>query len=271
MLNHGELSTIYTRTNQITSTRATSVGPRNNGDIRPNADILNKYEQMKQELERHILPEKSIESTEEISVDDIPFLQLTIRTREKISILKQKYQDLGNENVAVREKIAQIKKLMEDIMKDDADYRRLVCFYNIEAKESQQVVGIKGVLEAKEPLELTVDTNVYIDSQLNHLGKILLEEEKKVVTNEDTMCDLLKNVQVLKNILTIPTEEMSMEKSLTTEEASKALCVICSTRSIRFGLSACGHCFCEDCIGKMTDKCHVCRSIISPQIKLFYD
>lgn len=270
MLNHGELSTIYTRTNQITSIN-NSTAPRNNGDIRPNADILNKYEQLKKELERHILPEKSIESEDEISVDDLPFLQLTIRTREKISILKQKYQDLGNENVAIREKIAQIKKLMEDIMKDDADYRRLVGFYNVEAKESQQVVGAKGAMEANDPIEETVETNRCIDTQLTHLGKILTEEEKKADKNEDAMCDLLKNVQVLKNILTIPTEEMTMEKPLTAEEATKALCVICTTRPIRFGLSLCGHCFCEDCNGKMVDKCHVCRSTISPRIRLFYD
>jgi len=215
-------------------------------------DLTNRFFLMTQERE------KSLGNPEELKVeypDDFHFLQLVVKMREKIKFLKKEYHEIGLVNKNMEEKITNIKSIMENMIKQDEECQKMICLFRIE----------KDSAEVKDP-----ERDTYIDKKLSQLQEIRIEKELQYKTNEKKMCDIIQKIQEIKKILSIPPEELTIE-TLPLSDETKALCVICSSRSIRFCLSGCGHCFCEECNKSMKDSCHVCRTHMSPRVKLFYD
>lgn len=220
--------------------------------IEPKEDLTNRFYLMTQQREQ------KLGNPEELQVecpDDFHFLQLVVKMREKNQCLKKEYHEIGLVNKGIDEDITHIKTLSENMIKQDEECQKRITMFRIE-KQSKEVKD--------------AERDTYLDKQLAQLREIQTNKEIQYETNEKKMCDIIQKIKELKQILCIPPEEFLMEP-LPPSNDTKALCVICSSRSIRFCLSGCGHCFCEECNQTMKDACHVCRSTISPRVKLFYD
>ena len=189
------------------------------------------------------------------------FLPFVLKVRENIFSLKLKYHELCLTNDAIYAEIAKLNKLMENLLKQTEEYNRIVLMYRITNEQS-----------ATEPPDATI--NEMVDKQIANIRIVLTKQEEKVKENETQMCEIMNIIQLLKQIITIPPEEIVVipeNKDQEPELATKAVCVICSSRSIEFCLAGCGHCFCGKCADNIKENCHICRRAKSAKIKLFYD
>ena len=219
--------------------------------------IQNYY---KEEGEKTLSGENEILSLQE---SDFRFMSLSLKIREQIFSLKLKYQDLCLVNDGINEEITKLNKLIENLMKQTEEYNRFIIMF--------QITNNKPTVQAEKT---GFSVNDAVDKQIDDIRIILNKQEEKARDNEKQMCKIINIINTLKEIITISPEELVIiqeKEKKDPELATKAVCVICSSRSIEFCLSSCGHCFCGTCSDKIKENCHVCRRPKSKKIKLYYD
>ena len=190
---------------------------------------------------------------------DFHFPSFVLQTREQILSLKLKYQELCLANDAIYVEMGKMNKLIENLMKQTEEYNRVVLMFHIQNETPEK--PDTGINEA-------------VDKQIAQIRVVLNAEEEKAQENETQISRILHIIQLLKQVITIPPEELETSpgnKPQESELATKAVCVICASRSIEFCLSSCGHCFCGVCVDNIKNNCHVCRALKSTKIKLYYD
>lgn len=197
---------------------------------------------------------------------DFHFLQTVLKIRKQILSLKLKYQELTEKNDAIYAEIGKLNTLLQNLMDQTEQYNRFVLMFQLETPSSSSS-------SSSETYNIRV--NEVVDKQIDQIRIIVNKQEEKARENETQMSEILHVVQLLKQMVTISTEEMSVLKEPESESdpelATKAVCVICTNRSVKYCLSGCGHCFCEPCSDKIKTSCHVCRASVSTKIRLFYD
>lgn len=227
------------------------------------------------------LGETLLSEKETLQEPDFHNMAFFLKIREQIFSLKQKYQDLCFTNKSLYEEIDKMKKLKENLMKDTEEYNRTVFICQLEeedlTKYHNQKDENKDEGETKQKGEAIQQANYInetVDKQIANICKIIEKREKTAQENENVMCQILEMAKRLKNIISVSADETNFSSEKTVDDdvlATKAVCVICATRSVEFCLSNCGHCFCGKCVDNIKNYCHVCRKPKSHKIKIYYD
>lgn len=201
---------------------------------------------------------------------DFRYLDFLLKIREQIFALKQKYGELCVVNEALYEEINKLNKLTENLMKQTEEYNRTVLLFYLDKENVAD--PFKDDHTSIKQQEVLINNTV--DKQIVNIRTIMEKQSKTAQENELQMIKILEMTNYLKNIITVPPEELKMqpEKEETDSKlATKAVCVICATRSVEYCLSDCGHCFCENCTNNIKTNCHVCRTPKSKHIRIYYD
>ena len=84
----------------------------------------------------------------------------------------------------------------------------------------------------------------------------VIEEEERVISKTDQLLEILEKGQA------------EFEKQFGEQEVGDKSCLECRVRDISVIYLDCGHAlFCEECVGKYTQKCMLCKNRIRQMIK----
>lgn len=265
---HGNLNSVYSSV--LTSdTLLSDLNNNNSWKLTEREEKINSF--MKFVNNRQGFEEMKnfyINDTEELvnplQEPDFRFVKFILKIREQIFSLKIKYQNFATLNDTILTEIENLNKFRETLIKQSEEYNRIILNYHIEKT---------GGLNPNDDNE-KLKVNESIDKQLSNIRNIVDEKNRIVNENETKMIKLLNTANFLKKVIEIPEDELKIEKIKEQQEpteATKAVCVICSSRSIEYCLIPCGHCFCGVCCDKVKTYCHICQKPKASKMKIFYD
>lgn len=209
------------------------------------------------------------EKVNQLQEPDFRFSAFFFKIREQIFALKTKYQELCSINDEIYTEIEKLKKLVENLMKQTEEYNNTIRTFHLNNEKEKNEEIVKQNYD-----ELISNT---VDKQIENIRAIMNKKNIKAGKNEEKIAQIMNTIKYLKQIITIPQEELVImpnkyqEQEQDHELATKAVCVICATRSIEYCFTECGHCFCGSCADKVKNTCHICRNTVSNKIKIYYD
>jgi hypothetical protein len=111
---------------------------------------------------------------------------------------------------------------------------------------------------------------VAIETALGEKINTILKDDSNVIM------DLEKENEYLTNLLGTVNKFIidNLKENIAEEEKEAMLsdlaCKVCLSNKIEYVFSPCGHSICSECLGGLSNRCHICRSPIVNNTKLFF-
>lgn len=173
---------------------------------------------------------------EELSYENINFINNMLEIRNKINILTYKLNKKLEETVKIEKELVKIKKL-------EVLYNSFNILY----------------LEIDDPSNLLNSYNSLIP--IDNFIKLRLKKIKLMCKKIEELCKILKKRNILKNIIS---------KIQNIDHKLNVICTICCNTNVQYCMNPCGHLFCNDCsLQILNNRCHICRTYVISQIKIY--
>lgn len=173
---------------------------------------------------------------EELSYENINFINNMLEIRNKINILTYKLNKKLEETVKIEKELVKIKKL-------EVLYNSFNILY----------------LEIDDPSNLLNSYNSLIP--IDNFIKLRLKKIKLMCKKIEELCKILKKRNILKNIIS---------KIQNIDHKLNVICTICCNTNVQYCMNPCGHLFCNDCsLQILNNRCHICRTYLISQIKIY--
>lgn len=173
---------------------------------------------------------------EELSYENINFINNMLEIRNKINILTYKLNKKLEETVKIEKELSKIKKL-------EVLYNSFNILY----------------LEIDDPSNLLNSYNSLIP--IDNFIKLRLKKIKLMCKKIEELCKILKKRTILKNIIS---------KIQNIDHKLNVICTICCENNVQYCINPCGHLFCNDCsLQILNNRCHICRTYVISQIKIY--
>lgn len=184
----------------------------------------------------HQIYQDELYKIEELSYENINFINNIMEIKNKINILTYKLNRKLQKTIKMENELLKIKKL-------ESLYNSLNILYSEIDDPSNLLNFLKNLISA------------------NNFIKLKLEKIKLIHKKIDELCKILKKRTILKNIIS---------KIENIDHKPKVICTICCENNVQYCINPCGHLFCNDCSLKiLNNKCHICRTYVISQIKIY--
>ena len=232
--------------------------------------VINQYDTIKKELELELKTRPKEQEKDKI-LEDIKRFSNSI---PNIIINRNRIQ---NNIHTLESKKQSITEILDQYIKIEESYRKM--YMKNDSTYNNKLISPYYVTkdDASKKLIFAVDENdnqlvedVYKNLQktnflmkpiyIENLCEILSDIEKEIVVETQT---LEKENEI------ITTYRKIVKDSVDEKFTNNILCPVCLTESVTMFTIPCGHTFCNDCSGKMTNKCFYCNQQVTKKSRLF--
>ena len=175
---------------------------------------------------------------DDLSFENIDFLYHMLNIRDKIKVLTNKIIKKIKELKLIEYNIVKINKFLKISFKyDDLFYK---------------------IIKKSEKLKFIKNNNLDL---INALISLKTEKINTMTEKLNEVFIILQKKNILNNIIKIIEDK---------SDNINILCTICDNDNIKYCMNPCGHLFCDNCsLRIINNKCHICRSNIINQIKMY--
>ena len=270
MLQYGIIEAVHRPQNSLNSMNLNSgnsarisLVPMSSNDNN-NRDVIDEYHKnnnLKHLFQTFKMIDENDNNEDGITINNnIDFLKNFVSVKNKLSILKDKYKNITDEIILIKEYIKKLEILRTKIQETDISYDECFTFVSKELNPK-----VKDENMNKNDKEIST-------KKINNINDSILYSHNLISENDLKLLDIHKSIKELQNMIRLK-DLIDIVKDLDTssDDKNKILCNICCEKRIEYCVNPCGHCFCVDCNNQLLMNCHTCRGTVASKIKIYYE